>query len=163
MFNPVTTDLPYEPADGVQADVGELAIRDLVLVGGGGDAAIVSGAAINLGMEPITLQLAPQAQGGGAGAGTEIEVGPREQLDLSKEGLRFEGLETKPGSIVPISVSTNGGTTIVNVPVLPATGAYSTVTPAAPASTPTSTSTTSEPTATTSTTTSTSTASPTSS
>ena len=33
--NPLTTNIKYAPADGVQADVGDLAIRDLVLVGDG--------------------------------------------------------------------------------------------------------------------------------
>lgn len=127
VFNPVATQLPYEPADGISANVGEVAIRDLLLVGGGGEAAIISGAAINLGAEPVTLQVTPQDNG----AGSEIEVGPREHVDLSKEGLRFEGLEAKPGSVVQIAVTTRpGGTTIVSVPVLAATGPYETVTPA---------------------------------
>ena len=36
VFNPVQTDVPYEPADGISAEVGDLSIRDLLLVGGGG-------------------------------------------------------------------------------------------------------------------------------
>ena len=131
VFNPVQTDVIYQPADGVEATVGDLAIRDLVLVGGGGGAAVISGAAINLGEQPISVQLAPQAAAGGTSGGAQIDLGPREQVDLSQKGLRFEGIEAKPGSIVPVSVtSRTGGTTIVNVPVLKATGPYATITPA---------------------------------
>ena len=45
--NPVQTDVQYSPADGVPANVGELAIRDLVLVGDGTGAVVISGNAIN--------------------------------------------------------------------------------------------------------------------
>ena len=58
--SPVQTDAPYVPADGVPADVGDLAVRDLVLVGDGTGTAVVSGSAINLGDEAMTVQIAPQ-------------------------------------------------------------------------------------------------------
>lgn len=135
VFNPVQTDVPYEPADGVSADVGQLALRDLVLVGGGGSV-VVSGSAINLGNEPITMQVAPQAGGGASASGSEIELKPREQVLLTTKGLQLDGIEAKPGTVVPVSVtSTPGGTTVVQVPVLAATGAYETITPA-PTATP---------------------------
>jgi Predicted solute binding protein len=131
VFNPVQTDVPYEPADGISAEVGNLAIRDLLLVGGGGQTAVVSGAVINLGDEPIRVQVVPQDQAA-SGGGSEVAVGPRGHVNLADKGLRFEGLAAKPGTIVPVAVTAQpGGTTIVDVPVLAATGPYATLTPAA--------------------------------
>ncbi|GAA6527389.1 hypothetical protein [Intrasporangium sp. DVR] len=143
VFNPVQTDVAYEPADGVSADVGDLAIRDLLLVGSAEGTAVVSGAAFNGGTEPVTLQVTPQGEG--AGTGSEIKLRAREQVDLSTKGLHFDGIDAKPGSIVPLAVTTQpGGTTIVNVPVVLATGPYASLTaPPAPTASPTS-----EPTAT---------------
>jgi len=136
VFNPVQTDVPYEPADGVSANVGQLALRDLVVVGGGGGSAVVSGSAINLSNESMTVQVAPQSSGGASASGSEVRLRPRQQLSLATKGLRLEGIEAKPGTVIPISItSTPGGTTIVQVPVLAATGAYETITPA-PTTTP---------------------------
>ena len=141
VFNPVQTDVPYEPADGVSAEVGDLAVRDLLLVGGGGQAAVVSGGVINLGTEPIRVQVVPQEQAG-PGGGSEIQVGPREQVNLAEQGLQFEALAAEPGTIVPVAVTAQpGGTTIVDVPVLAATGPYATMTAAPAATTTTATAT----------------------
>jgi hypothetical protein len=144
--SPVQTNVPYIPADGVPAEVGQLAVRNLVLVGDGTGTAVVSGSAINLGAEDMTVQIAPQADPNATGAqptGSEVQLGPREQVDLTTKGLQLSSLTTKPGGIVPLTItSSTGGTTVVKVPMLPATGYYATVTPAAaPTSTPTSTAT----------------------
>ncbi len=138
MFNPVTTDMAYVPADGVPADVGKLALRDLLLVTDGEGTAVVSGSAVNTGSDPLTVRLTPQGQQG-AGGGSEIELGPREQVSLVSKGLQFSGVEAKPGTLLPVAVqSSDGGTQIVRVPVLSATGYYATVTPsAAPTTAPT--------------------------
>ena len=150
VFNPVQTDVPYQPADGISAEVGNLAVRDLLLVGGDGQAAVVSGGVVNLGDEPIRVQFVPQEQAG-SGGGSEVEVGPRQQVNLADKGLQLGGVTAKPGTLVPVAVTAQpGGTTIVDVPVLAAQGPYATLTPAPAAPTATATSTpTSEPTATT--------------
>ena len=149
VFNPVQTDVPYQPADGISAEVGNLAVRDLLLVGGDGQAAVVSGGVVNLGDEPIRVQFVPQEQAG-SGGGSEVEVGPRQQVNLADKGLQLGGVTAKPGTLVPVAVTAQpGGTTIVDVPVLAAQGPYATLTPAPAAPTATATSTaTSEPTAT---------------
>jgi hypothetical protein len=134
--NPLTTNIRYAPADGVQADVGNLAIRDLVLVGDGSGPLVISGNATNLGAEAMTVQLAAQPgatpeptappQGG-----SELQLGPREQVDLATKGLQLTGVSSKAGTLVPVSVtSSTGGTMIVSVPVVPAVNYYATVTPA---------------------------------
>ncbi|HET8987514.1 MAG TPA: hypothetical protein VFN43_03295 [Humibacillus sp.] len=134
--NPVTTDIQYAPADGVPANVGELAIRDLVLVGDGTGSVAISGNAINKGAEAMTVQIAVQPNATEPATappqgGSELQLGPREQVDLATKGLQLSGVSSKPGTVVPVSVtSSTGGTTIVSVPVLPAVDHYATVTPA---------------------------------
>ena len=138
--NPLTTNLQYSPADGVPADIGELAIRDLVLVGGDGSGPLVlSGNAVNRGAESMTVQLAAQpsstAEPTTPLGGSELQLGPREQVDLATKGLQLTGVTSKAGTLVPVSItSSSGGTTIVAVPVVPAVDAYATVTPAPTAS-----------------------------
>lgn len=135
VFSPVTTNLQYDPADGVPATVGDLALRDLVLVGGDGEA-VVSGSAVNLGHETLTVQftaIATDQQTEPAG-GSEITLKPREQVDLATKGLVLQGVTAKPGSIAGLGItSRTGGAVVVNVPVLRAVGAYATVTPTVPA------------------------------
>jgi hypothetical protein len=131
MFNPVQTNQEYVPADGVPADIGKVALRDLVLVSDGEGTAVLAGSAINTGTEDVTVQLSPQGEGGAPAGGSELELGPREQVNLATEGLQFSDVTAKPGRLVPVAVrSSDGGTTVVQVPVLAATGAYATVTPA---------------------------------
>lgn len=131
VFSPTATDYPYAPADGIQANVGDVAIRDLVLVVSGSGDAVVSGGLVNEGSQPVTVQFAPQQQGGSAGSGSEVRVQPYEQVDLSKQGLQLSGITAKAGALLPVSVTSNAaGTTLLNVPVVDSAGYYSTVTPA---------------------------------
>ena len=93
-----------------------------------------------MGADAMTVQLAAQPgtteeptappQGG-----SEIQLGPREQVDLATKGLQLSGVSSKAGTLVPVSVTSSaGGTTIVSVPVVPAVDYYATVTPAPTAS-----------------------------
>ena len=59
--------------------------------------------------------------------GSELQLGPREQVDLATKGLQLADVTAKPGTLVPVSVtSSTGGTTVVSVPVLPAVDYYAT-------------------------------------
>jgi hypothetical protein len=131
--SPVQTDTPYVPADGVPANVGQLAVRDLLLVGDGTGTAVISGSAINLGEQDMTVQIAAQGDPNATSAptGSEVRLGPREQVNLSTKGLQLTAVTTKPGGLVPVTItSSTGGTTLVKVPLLTASGYYATVTPA---------------------------------
>ncbi|MCU1536225.1 MAG: putative lipoprotein [Humibacillus sp.] len=150
VLSPKQTQMPYIPADGTPATVGQLAIRDLVLVGDGSGPVVLSGSAVNLGTQPMTVQLVPQPSGTDTSTappsgGSELQLGPREQVSLATKSLQFNDTGAKPGGLVPVSItSSTGGTTIISVPVLPPTEYYSTLTPT-PAPTTTS-ATTSAPT-----------------
>ena len=135
VFSPVQTTVPYQPADGVSSTIGEVDVRDLSLVGGGGQA-VVSGSAVNQSSTTITMQIAQQASDGSVSGGSEVELGPREQVDLATRNLVLGGVAAKPGSMAILRVTaTPGGTMIVNVPVLAANRYLSTVTPSTPPST----------------------------
>lgn len=132
LSNPVQTNVAYMPADGVSTDIGQLAIRDLLLVSSGSGAAVLSGSARNAGSETLTVQLTPQG-GAAPTGGSELELGPSEQVNLATKGLQLNGVEAKPGSLVTMAVTSSiGGTAVLRVPVLPAAGPYATLTPSAP-------------------------------
>jgi hypothetical protein len=129
VFSPTQTDIPYVPADGVQSDVGQVAVRDLVLVLTDTGGAMVSGGLVNAGKQSVTVQFAPQQQSG-TGSGSEIRLGPGQGVNLAEKGLQLSGVTAKPGTLVPVSVTTSAaGTTLLNVPAVQAAGYYATVTP----------------------------------
>ena len=132
VFSPIQTDYPYAPADGIQANLGNVAIRDLVLVVNGSGEAMVSGGVVNESNQAVTVQFTPQQQGGStSGSGTEVQLQPFEQVDLAQRGLQLSGVTTKAGALLPVSVKSNAaGTTLLDVPVVDSAGYYSTVTPA---------------------------------
>lgn len=129
VFSPVQTEVPYAPADGVQANLGSVAIRDLVLVVSGSGDAVVSGGLVNQGTEPVTVQITPHQESGSA-SGSELKLQPAEMVDLAQQGLQLSGITAKAGTVVPVSVTSSAaGTTLLNVPVVADTGYYATVTP----------------------------------
>lgn len=138
MFNPVQTNVPYVQADGVPADIGKLALRDLALVSDGSGELVLSGSAFNNGSDELMVRLTPQSAAGAApSGGTELSLKPHEQVNLATKGLQFSDAPGKPGSLVPVSVTSSaGGTAVVRVPILTPSGAYATLTPTAPAVTP---------------------------
>ena len=129
VFSPVQTTVPYDPADGNATNIGAVALRDLSLVGGGGQA-VISGSAINEGDAPITVEVAQQASDGSVAGGSKVELGPREQIDLATRNLVLADVAAKPGAVATLRITaTPGGTTVITVPVLAADRYLSTVTP----------------------------------
>ncbi|WP_175442330.1 hypothetical protein [Humibacillus sp. DSM 29435] len=136
VFSPVQTTVAYDPADGNATNIGAVALRDLSLVGGAGQA-VISGSAINEGDARVTVQVAQQASDGSVAGGSEVELAPREQVDLSTRNLVLSNVAAKPGAVATLRVTaTPGGTTIITVPVLAANRYLSTVTPTAVPTTP---------------------------
>lgn len=139
VFSPVQTTVGYDPADGVSTSVGAVDLRDLSLVGGNGPA-VISGSAVNQGDSRITVQVAQQASDGSVAGGSEVELEPREQVDLSTRNLVLPNVAAKPGAVATLRITADpGGTTIITVPVLAAEGYYSTVTPTPAPTTPATT------------------------
>jgi hypothetical protein len=167
VMSPIQTDVPYQPADGVAVDLGDVQVRDLVVVSAAkGDAGILSGMVINNGTETVTVTFAVRATDAN-GAATDT-TGISAQADIpAGTAIRLSGVDgttpvtltsiaTAPGGILGITVSTPaGGAPEVSVPVLLPTGFpvllptgyYAAITPA-PAPAPTTTTPTPAPTTT---------------
>ena len=131
--SPLQTQVSYQPADGVNTDVGDLALRDLSLIGDGTGPVVVNGSAYNHGKQDVTVQISVQADPNAATppTGSEVQLKPSEQVTFADKGLQLSQVNAKPGRMVPLKiVSSTGGTAVVEVPVLAATDYYSTVTPA---------------------------------
>ncbi len=129
VFSPVQTTVAYDPADGSATNVGDIALRDLSLVGGGGQA-VISGSAINEGDARITVEVAQQASDGSVAGSSKVDLAPREQVDLATRNLVLPNVAAKPGAVATLRITaTPGGTTVITVPVLAAEGYLSTVTP----------------------------------
>ncbi len=136
VFSPVQTTVAYDPADGNAANIGAVALRDLSLVGGGGQA-VISGGAINEGDTRVTVQVALQASDGSVAGGSEFQLAPREQVDLSTRNLVLSDVAARPGAVTTLRVTADpGGTTVITVPVLASVRYLSTVTPTAAPTTP---------------------------
>ncbi len=72
--------------------MGQLALRDLVLVGDGTGTVVVSGSAINLGEQDMTVQIAAQPDPNATTppSGSEVQLRPHEQVNLATQGPAAE-------------------------------------------------------------------------
>ena len=131
VMSPIQTNVPYQPADGVAVDLGDVQIRDLVVIAGAkGEVGTLSGLVVNKGTESVTVTFA--AGTGGSSAQADIPAGTATRLS-GVEGatpVTLPGIAAAPGGIVKVTVSTPAaGAPEVSVPVLLPTGYYSTITP----------------------------------
>ena len=118
LASPTTTDLSYDPADGVSVDVGMVVVRDLLVVSeGGGASGVVSGLVVNRSDEPVTVSLTDSAQADQALA-PEIEVPANGAVRLdgrnpvegsAGEPVTIPAVQSSAGGTVSIRVSTSAG------------------------------------------------------
>ncbi len=115
--SPVTTDMNYDPADGVSVDAGDVAVRDLLVVSeGDGAAGVVSGLVVNNATEPADVTLAVNTEGQMVALSPTVSVAPGQSVRLdgaSPEGsgtpVELPAVEASPGGIVTIVVQTSLG------------------------------------------------------
>ena len=139
---PAGTDAPYDPSDGVSASVGEIAARNLLMVGSDvGAPGLVSGVLLNTSDAAITVSLSsgevPAVTVQVPAQGSVLLGAPTGDPAASSPGtgasavVQFDALPQPAGAVLPLNLSTpGGGTTTVQVPVLPATREYANITPA---------------------------------
>jgi hypothetical protein len=139
--SPAQTTVEYQPADGIDVDLGAVQARGLVLVSAAkGAAGILVGSLINSGSDPLTvLFLTPeQVQGGPATTGgPSMELKPNSQTPIS--GVQIGNVPVAPGDLTNIVLQTKAGQVFANVPVLLPDGYYSSSTPTAVPTTATAT------------------------
>lgn len=136
LTSPLTTQLAYDPADGVSVQLGEVTVRDLLVVAGAkGGPGTLSGFVVNSGDEDVTVSI-----GAADAAPVTAQVEANSALKLTggdgPQTPPLPSVAADPGGIVELNVGTpTAGTETVAVPVLPPRGYYATVT-SAPTSTP---------------------------
>lgn len=136
--SPAGTTTPYDPSDGVSASVGSIQARNLLIVGSDADQpGVVSGVLINDAQTPVTVNIATSDAAQvpvDVPAGGSVLLGSQSATAGSGEAttavVQFASLSQPAGAVVPLSLSTTaGGTTTVQVPVLPPTLEYASITP----------------------------------
>lgn len=117
MTSPVTTDILYDPADGVSVDVGDVAVRDLLIVSeGDGAPGVVSGLVVNNAAEPTEVTLVISADGQATPLSPTVSVAAGEAVRLdgqgvdgSAEAVSIPVVAAAPGGNVEILVQTSDG------------------------------------------------------
>jgi len=126
--SPVQTQVPYQPGDGVEVNLGSIAIRNLLVVASGPQApGRVAGLVVNSGATPQTVTIsAPD----GTKSTSKIPAGATLDLSAAPGAVVLRTAGAPAGGVVQLKVSTPGsGTDDVGVPVLLPQFYYSTLTP----------------------------------
>lgn len=124
LTNQQTTQLEYRPADGEQVDLGGVGVYSMVLVtASADDPGTFIGRVVNTTLEPQIVSLTGT---GDAVFEAEVEVAPRETLDLGPEAeqVLVEPAGAAPGRTVPVRVAVGEEAADVLVPVFDDTFDY---------------------------------------
>jgi hypothetical protein len=131
-LSPTTTDENYDAAEGVTANLGTVVARDLLVVGSKGQEGLLSGALVNNGQDDTTVTIETKGQP----QPVTVDV-PSGQLVTLGSGadqtnVVVGNLTVDAGALLDVTMSSpKGGSVVTGVPVLPAEGAFATVTPTA--------------------------------
>lgn len=118
VFSPMATENIYNPGDGANLSLGDVEVRDILVVGTeeGGPATIVA-YVVNNGDEPVTLDFATAS---GGSASVDVEPGAAQQISVpGEEGVTLDSLDVRPGAVVPLQIQAGEGAPAqVNVPTV---------------------------------------------
>ncbi len=117
MSSPVTTDMGYDPADGVSLNAGDIAVRDLLVVSqGDGAPGVVSGQVVNNTPESADITLTATVDGQAVPLEPMVTVEPGTSVRLDGGGpdgsgtpVTIPSVTARPGGIVEITVQTSQG------------------------------------------------------
>lgn len=128
--NPITTQVSYNPSDGVATEIGDVRAGNvLILAAEEGAPGTVLGYLVNDGTRDVQVRLAvdgEQVLEDALPAGATMLLGP-DHTDVV-----VDRVPAAPGDLVPITLSSSAGSVTVSVPVLDATlPQYADVVPAA--------------------------------
>ncbi|MGP0224943.1 MULTISPECIES: hypothetical protein [unclassified Paenarthrobacter] len=143
--NAQQTNHQYSASDGIKADLGQLQLRNILIVASGeNEPGRVIGAVFNNGSSDATLTI-----NGANGAQTEIPVKANSEtyLNTGADAAILSTAGTIPGGLTPVTIRSGSDSATVNVPVvdgtLPEYQEYLPTTPS-PTATPSSTATSTE-------------------
>ena len=120
--SPVASHIEYAPADGSQADLETLKVRNFVYVTNGTVSAL-AGSIVNPGLEAKTLKISYTDAAVSEQKEVTFTVNPGQKLDLGYNGGQALAINLggKAGDVVTIKVSEGSVASDLNVPVLDAT------------------------------------------
>ncbi len=109
----------YAPSDGTMVDAESLKARNVMIIKGSGNKALLIGSFVNSGMEPVMASL-QTTDSTGEEIRVAFEVKPSGKFDLGYNGTEgvLLSLDSKPGSLHTIYVSDGSDPIELVVPVM---------------------------------------------
>ena len=103
LFSPMSTEIVYNPGDGVAVSLGDVDVRDLLVVGTEqGEPATILAYVVNRSAEDVTVSISTEG-----GSPVTLDVPANTAVQASppgEEGLTIESLDVAIGAIVPLSI-----------------------------------------------------------
>jgi hypothetical protein len=123
--SPSTTQLPYEPSDGTGGAIGDLLLRNVLVVAAeeGGTGALV-GVLVNRGPDELSVELTTLPEDGGDSFSETVEVPANSSLRLEEEEVLLESVDVPLGALLPLEARTDEGGVELQLPVLDPSGPY---------------------------------------
>ena len=120
--SPIASHIEYAPADGSQADLETLKVRNFVYVTNGTLSAL-AGSIVNPGLEAKTLKITYTDASVNLSKEVTFTVNPGQKLDLGYNGGQALAINLggKAGDVVTIKISEGASSADLNVPVLDGT------------------------------------------
>lgn len=117
--SPIASKLDYAPADGSQADLETIKVRNFVYLTNGTVSAL-AGSIVNPGLESKTLKISYTDAALNEAKDVTFTVNPGQKLDLGYNGGQALAINLggKAGDIVTIKVTEGSSSVDLNVPVL---------------------------------------------
>jgi len=150
VFSPPTVLRPYVPSDGLSATVGDVSVRNALVVSGSeGQPGVVSAALVNSGEQAAQVTVtvdtgsSPTSSTFTVGPGTSFTIGSGSGVgDLSGTDVESDTtgwmqvptVTEVPGTLVPMTFATGGATASLDAPVVRPCFAYAELTPTPSAS-----------------------------
>lgn len=132
--SPITTDQPYDPADGVSLDTEEVSVRDLLVVSeGNGGPGVILGYVVNTSEEALSVEVALETDGARTQLTPVVEIPADSAARLDGRVVEGEFVDPilaaeipgVPGGLIDVRITTStGGVSSTSVPVLPPDGVY---------------------------------------
>lgn len=107
LTSPMATEIPYNPGDGVAVSLGDVEVRDLIVVGTAqGEPATVSAYVVNDSADDVTVSFVSE---GAAPASLDVPANSAVQASpVGEEGITLDSLGVVLGSMVPLTIQVDG-------------------------------------------------------
>ena len=96
------TRLDYDPSDGIGAEVGNVQVRNALLVTEDGETAALAVNLINSGDENVQLTVSWEAEAGRVDRSVSLRAGSTQSLGADASPIVLSGVEAPPGSLFPV-------------------------------------------------------------